>query len=76
MGAGENSALDAEPVTLPAGVTAKMLLTTAPYNAKNPQQNQTKHCYAKYNEFFRCAKFQGEEHAACQKIRSQVRSRV
>jgi len=31
---------------------------------------QTKHCYAKYNEFFRCSKFQGEDHAACQKIKS------
>ena len=40
MGAGENSALDLKPVSLPAGVSAKMLLDTVPYNAKNPQQNQ------------------------------------
>lgn len=71
MGAGENSALDAEPVKLPAGVTAKMLLTTAPYNAKNPQQNQTKHCYAKYNEFFRCEKHHGEDAKACMRIKQQ-----
>jgi len=40
MGAGENSALNLAPPSLPAGVTAKMLLTTAPYDAQNPQMNQ------------------------------------
>jgi hypothetical protein len=80
-------------IELPAGISAKDLLKTAPYNAHNPQTNQverrserraaggeregrcgairvratltpefayaplqTKHCYAKYNEFFRCEK--------------------
>mmetsp|Transcript_42333 Transcript_42333/g.62245 ORF Transcript_42333/g.62245 Transcript_42333/m.62245 type:complete len:98 (+) Transcript_42333:89-382(+) len=74
MGAGENSALDIEAASLPVGVSAKSLLTTAPYNAKNPQTNQTKHCYAKYNEFFRCSKFQGEDHDACQEVRRQFMS--
>lgn len=40
MGAGENSALDLPAPSLPSGVTAKMLLSTAPYNAQNPQTNQ------------------------------------
>jgi len=40
MGAAENSALDLPPAQLPSGVTAKMLLSTAPYNAQNPQTNQ------------------------------------
>lgn len=40
MGAGENSALNLAPPSLPAGITAKMLLTTAPYDAQNPQMNQ------------------------------------
>jgi len=40
MGVGENSALDIEAVSLPVGISAKSLLTTAPYNAKNPQTNQ------------------------------------
>jgi len=40
MGAGENSALTLDPAKLPSGVTPKMLLTTAPYNAQNPQTNQ------------------------------------
>jgi hypothetical protein len=42
MGAGENSALDLPAPSLPSGVTAKMLLTTAPYNAQNPQTNQVR----------------------------------
>jgi hypothetical protein len=99
MGAGENSALTLDPAKLPSGVTPKMLLTTAPYNAQNPQTNQvlfvdilfcasmffgatltawvvgqTKHCYAKYNEFFRCSKFQGEDHAECQKVKAHFMS--
>ncbi|EKX54996.1 hypothetical protein GUITHDRAFT_149927, partial [Guillardia theta CCMP2712] len=56
-------------VKLPAGVTAKDILHTAPYNAYNPQQNQTKHCYAKYNEFFRCAGVHGEDAKECKKIK-------
>ena len=40
MGAAENSALDLPPAKLPSGVSAKMLLSTAPYNAQNPQTNQ------------------------------------
>ena len=40
MGAAENSALDLPPAKLPSGVSAKSLLTTAPYNAQNPQTNQ------------------------------------
>lgn len=31
---------------------------------------QAKHCYAKYNEFFRCARFQGEDHKDCQKVKA------
>mmetsp|Transcript_55610 Transcript_55610/g.81740 ORF Transcript_55610/g.81740 Transcript_55610/m.81740 type:complete len:95 (+) Transcript_55610:33-317(+) len=63
------SAHDLEPIELPAGITARDLLKTAPYNARNPQTNQTKHCYAKYNEFFRCEKHHGEDAKECMKIK-------
>ncbi|KAJ1477232.1 cytochrome c oxidase, subunit VIb [Baffinella frigidus] len=41
---------------LPAGVKASDLLRSAPHDYHNPNMNQAKHCYAKYNEFFRCAR--------------------
>mmetsp|Transcript_4520 Transcript_4520/g.16518 ORF Transcript_4520/g.16518 Transcript_4520/m.16518 type:complete len:91 (-) Transcript_4520:170-442(-) len=62
-------------VKLPAGVTAKDILHTAPYNAYNPQQNQTKHCYAKYNEFFRQT-FPVSCHCRCMLTDLQVRWRA
>jgi hypothetical protein len=40
MGAGENSALNLGTPSLPSGVSAKDLLTTAPWNSQNPQTNQ------------------------------------
>ena len=30
---------------------------------------QAKHCYYKYNEFFRCEKFHGEKAKACEQIK-------
>jgi hypothetical protein len=53
-----DSAHDLEPIKLPPGVTAKDLLNTIPYNAKNPQQNQVAlACFAPHCCFvlFECA---------------------
>jgi hypothetical protein len=30
---------------------------------------QAKHCYYKYNEFFRCEKFKGEGHEQCKSLK-------
>eukprot|EP00291_Cryptomonas_curvata_P007083 CAMPEP_0172183642 /NCGR_PEP_ID=MMETSP1050-20130122/19107_1 /TAXON_ID=233186 /ORGANISM="Cryptomonas curvata, Strain CCAP979/52" /LENGTH=128 /DNA_ID=CAMNT_0012857299 /DNA_START=5 /DNA_END=389 /DNA_ORIENTATION=+ len=46
------------------------LLTTPPQDPKNPNTNQAKHCYYKYNEFFRCEKFRGAGAEQCQEIKA------
>eukprot|EP00961_Rhodomonas_salina_P206458 2787059-Rhodomonas_salina.2 len=46
-------AMDMEPVQIPAGINPRQLLTTPTHYAPTPNQNQTKHCFSKYNEFFR-----------------------
>eukprot|EP00287_Rhodomonas_sp_CCMP768_P010480 CAMPEP_0196717102 /NCGR_PEP_ID=MMETSP1091-20130531/512_1 /TAXON_ID=302021 /ORGANISM="Rhodomonas sp., Strain CCMP768" /LENGTH=94 /DNA_ID=CAMNT_0042057327 /DNA_START=39 /DNA_END=323 /DNA_ORIENTATION=- len=62
-------AMDMEPVQLPAGINPRALLSTPTHYAPTPNQNQTKHCFAKYNEFFRCARVHGEEKAQCLKLK-------
>jgi len=54
---------------IPAGVKPAQLLATPPHDPMNPNTNQSKHCYYKYNEFFRCEKFHGEGAEACKKIK-------
>ncbi|KAF2368141.1 Cytochrome c oxidase subunit VIb [Trinorchestia longiramus] len=38
---------------------------TAPFDARYPNQNQTKHCYKSYVDFHRCQKIRGEEYEPC-----------
>eukprot|EP00293_Proteomonas_sulcata_P018907 CAMPEP_0184305606 /NCGR_PEP_ID=MMETSP1049-20130417/14842_1 /TAXON_ID=77928 /ORGANISM="Proteomonas sulcata, Strain CCMP704" /LENGTH=94 /DNA_ID=CAMNT_0026617709 /DNA_START=8 /DNA_END=292 /DNA_ORIENTATION=+ len=61
----EGSAHDLKPTELPAGITPKQVLRTTPHNHYMPNQNQAKHCYMKYNEFFRCEKVKGEGAKEC-----------
>eukprot|EP00293_Proteomonas_sulcata_P010163 CAMPEP_0184318164 /NCGR_PEP_ID=MMETSP1049-20130417/100952_1 /TAXON_ID=77928 /ORGANISM="Proteomonas sulcata, Strain CCMP704" /LENGTH=78 /DNA_ID=CAMNT_0026637823 /DNA_START=104 /DNA_END=336 /DNA_ORIENTATION=- len=68
------SAHDLEPTKLPAGITPKQVLTTPGHNHYMPNQNQAKHCYMKYNEFFRCEKVHGEAAKQCAAIRDHYRS--
>lgn len=54
-----------EPIKLPAGINPRDLLRTPTHNPYTPNQNQTKHCYQKYNEFFRCERFKGKGAKEC-----------
>lgn len=47
---------------------------TAPVDKRFPNTNQTRHCYARYIEFHRCARIKGEDHADCSKFKSWYRS--
>ncbi|XRB16961.1 cytochrome c oxidase subunit 6b [Pseudoscourfieldia marina] len=38
---------------------------TAPFDARFPTMNQTKHCYTRYNEFHKCVKEKGEDCEDC-----------
>ncbi|KAE8214709.1 hypothetical protein CF327_g1929 [Tilletia walkeri] len=40
-------------------------LQTASFDARFPNQNQNKHCYQNYLDYFRCINAKGEEHTPC-----------
>ncbi|XP_068760633.1 uncharacterized protein [Montipora capricornis] len=44
----------------------KVVLKTAPFDARFPYTNQTKNCWQNYVDFHRCSKKLGEEHTSCQ----------
>jgi len=41
-------------------------LTTAPFDPRFPNQNQTKHCYVSFLDYKRCVKLRGDDYAPCQ----------
>uniref|UniRef100_A0A7S0VJ52 Uncharacterized protein n=1 Tax=Polytomella parva TaxID=51329 RepID=A0A7S0VJ52_9CHLO len=41
-------------------------IITAPYDPRFPNRNQARHCFVRFNEFFKCAHERGEEAARCQ----------
>eukprot|EP00285_Hemiselmis_virescens_P018069 CAMPEP_0173384996 /NCGR_PEP_ID=MMETSP1356-20130122/7573_1 /TAXON_ID=77927 ORGANISM="Hemiselmis virescens, Strain PCC157" /NCGR_SAMPLE_ID=MMETSP1356 /ASSEMBLY_ACC=CAM_ASM_000847 /LENGTH=94 /DNA_ID=CAMNT_0014340603 /DNA_START=79 /DNA_END=363 /DNA_ORIENTATION=+ len=68
------SAHDLEPYTEMSPEALKRSLKTAPNDVRTPETNQAKHCYFKYNEFFRCEKFKGEGAPACKVLKSHYTS--
>ena len=44
-------------------------LKTAPYDARFPNVNQTKHCWQKFVDYVKCNKMLGEEAAACKEMK-------
>jgi len=40
-------------------------LRTAPFDARFPNQNQTRNCYQNYLDFHRCIKVKGEDYEPC-----------
>merc|ERR1711872_48833 len=43
----------------------KTVVKTAPFDARFPYQNQTRHCYQNYLDFHRCINIKGETHEPC-----------
>ncbi|XP_046378415.1 cytochrome c oxidase subunit 6B1-like [Haliotis cracherodii] len=43
----------------------KYNLWTAPFDARFPNQNQTRNCWQNYVDFHRCHKIKGEDYAPC-----------
>lgn len=40
-------------------------LTTAPFDPRFPNTNQTRYCYQSYLDFHRCQKIKGEDYEPC-----------
>lgn len=59
------AARDARLLEAVSGLT-EVRFETAPYDARFPNQNQTKNCWQNYVDFHKCVKAKGEEFAPCQ----------
>eukprot|EP00283_Hemiselmis_rufescens_P005961 CAMPEP_0173429520 /NCGR_PEP_ID=MMETSP1357-20121228/8205_1 /TAXON_ID=77926 /ORGANISM="Hemiselmis rufescens, Strain PCC563" /LENGTH=97 /DNA_ID=CAMNT_0014393713 /DNA_START=49 /DNA_END=342 /DNA_ORIENTATION=+ len=68
------SAHDLEPYTDLPPAKLKKALKTTPNDVKAPECNQAKHCYWKYNEFFRCEKAKGEGAVQCAALKQAFSS--
>ena len=44
-------------------------LETAPYDARFPHQNQTKHCWQNYVDYQKCVRAKGEDYKPCEHFR-------
>jgi len=47
---------------------ARFVLQTAGFDARFPNQNQTKHCYQNYIDHHKCVNAKGEDFAPCKQF--------
>ncbi|MCV2423892.1 cytochrome c oxidase subunit 6B, partial [Paucibacter sp. DJ4R-1] len=57
-----------------ADLKAKYVLQTAGFDARFPNQNQTKHCYQNYIDYHKCIAAKGEDFAPCKQFYRAYRS--
>ena len=48
-----------------AAAPAEIKVQTSPHDARFPATNQSRHCYTRYNEYYRCVAQKGEEDEEC-----------
>ncbi|KAI7907081.1 cytochrome c oxidase subunit VIb [Cokeromyces recurvatus] len=48
--------------------TDEIKLTTAGFDARFPNTNQTKHCWQNYVDYYKCINARGEEFAPCKQF--------
>ncbi|KAI8144631.1 cytochrome c oxidase subunit VIb [Fennellomyces sp. T-0311] len=49
--------------------SANVKLTTAGFDARFPNTNQTKHCWQNYVDYYKCINARGEEFEPCKQFR-------
>ncbi|PWN37631.1 putative COX12-cytochrome-c oxidase, subunit VIB [Meira miltonrushii] len=50
------------------GEAKTFTLQTAAFDARFPNQNQTKHCWQNYVDFYKCAGVRGADDSACKQF--------
>ncbi|CAE6462715.1 unnamed protein product [Rhizoctonia solani] len=55
-----------------ADLKAKYVLQTAGFDARFPNQNQTKHCYQNYIDYHKCIAAKGEDFAPCKHYQNYI----
>ena len=64
------SADDKEPAEAEAPPAVEVKVQTSPHDARFPATNQSRHCYTRYNEYYRCVAQKGEEDEECKFVSS------
>ena len=64
------SADDKEPAEAEATPAVEVKVQTSPHDARFPATNQSRHCYTRYNEYYRCVAQKGEEDEECKFVSS------
>lgn len=49
----------------PEAAPVEVKVQTSPHDARFPATNQSRHCYTRYNEYYRCVAQKGEEDEEC-----------
>ncbi|KZW02868.1 cytochrome c oxidase, subunit VIb [Exidia glandulosa HHB12029] len=53
---------------------SKFVLQTAPFDARFPNTNQTRHCWQSYVDYHKCINAKGEDYAPCKQFKRVFRS--
>ncbi|KAJ7284827.1 cytochrome c oxidase, subunit VIb [Mycena rebaudengoi] len=57
-----------------ADLSKKYTLRTAPFDARFPNQNQTRNCWQNYCDYFRCINAKGEDFKPCKQFKMNYNS--
>ncbi|TBU22264.1 cytochrome c oxidase, subunit VIb [Dichomitus squalens] len=55
-------------------LSSKYVLQTAGFDARFPNQNQTRHCFQNYTDYFKCIAAKGEDYAPCKQFKRAYNS--
>ncbi|KAG0307724.1 Cytochrome c oxidase subunit 6B [Dissophora globulifera] len=53
---------------------AEIKIETAPFDARFPNTNQSKHCWQAYSDYYKCIDARGEEFTPCKEFRKVFKS--
>ncbi|KAF9067209.1 cytochrome c oxidase subunit VIb [Rhodocollybia butyracea] len=49
-------------------LASQYVLKTVPFDARFPNQNQTRNCFQNYTDYFKCIKAKGEDYSPCKQF--------
>ncbi|KAG7089677.1 Cytochrome c oxidase subunit 6B [Marasmius oreades] len=55
-------------------LASKYVLKTVGFDARFPNQNQTRHCFQSYCDYFKCITAKGEDYAPCKQFKRTYHS--
>ncbi|KAF9267648.1 cytochrome c oxidase subunit VIb [Marasmius fiardii PR-910] len=55
-------------------LASKYVLKTVGFDARFPNQNQTRHCFQSYCDYFKCVAAKGDDYAPCKQFKRAYHS--